>query len=195
MWEPDTHISREGGKLWFNLQLLRINCLSRFLQNLTSPSEIKRGWIGLEFSGWRHSRSAENQFPIFDQLSEPFFTLSRVLAGKNANGLTLMRDRFELFWHFGQLMNGSVWWAMSWKINSHQLRKNSHGKLFIISLTNSHTEREKKRVRLSEKKLSSRWTHSLSACVVVHSHSLDSDCHPLGLVVWKAFNRIASRLN
>lgn len=118
--------------------------------------------------------SAVNQFPF--RSTEPF---SVEYKKKMLMGWRCRCDHDSsffslfLFWHFGQLMNGSVWYGRCLgKLIRHQLRKNSHGKLFIISLTTRTHSSAKKRVRLSEKKLSSHWT-SLAPVPLsfIHIHS------------------------
>lgn len=98
-------------------------------------------WIEI-FRMMRHRltlTAALNQFPF---RSATKLNLLRVEIKKMLMGWRFDAIYSTLFWHFGQLMNGSVWYAMSWKINSYQLRKNSHGKLFIIILTTSIAQKK-----------------------------------------------------
>lgn len=75
-------------------------------------------------------------------------------------------------------MNGSVWYGRCLgKLIRHQLRKNSHGKLFIISLTTRTHRSAKKKSTIEWKEIIFPLNLSRSGAVVIHSHSLDFDCH------------------
>lgn len=112
-----TSAAHMRGKLRFNLlpidcewDLMFISFFTKF--NITIADKGRRERIERKIGIFQLARQ---------QLRTVFSVWKAKERGKNANGLML-------FWHIGQLVNGSV--IFQRKINSSRLREKSHGKLF-----------------------------------------------------------------